>query len=64
MQLNASTMLGQGKNIYQAEIDSACELIDFFRFNAYFALELEKYKPISTKVSTNKLIYRPLEVFF
>lgn len=63
MQLNASTMLGQGKNIIQAEIDSACELIDFFRFNSYFALNLEKYEPISTKMSTNKLIYRALEVF-
>lgn len=57
-------MLGQGKNIYQAEIDSACELIDFFRFNAYYALQLEKFNPISTKFSTNKFIYRPLEVFF
>lgn len=55
-------MLGQGKNIHQAEIDSACELIDFFRFNAYFALQLEKYEPISTKTSTNKLIYRALDV--
>ena len=63
MQLNASTMLGQGKNIIQAEIDAACELVDFFRFNSYFALDLEKYEPISTKTSTNKLIYRALEGF-
>lgn len=62
MALNATTMLGQGKNIIQAEIDSACELIDFLRFNSYFALGLEKYEPISTKVSTNKLLYRGLEV--
>ncbi|KAI1718367.1 aldehyde dehydrogenase family domain-containing protein [Ditylenchus destructor] len=63
MLLNASTMLGQGKNMLQAEIDSACELIDFFRFNSYFALQLEKYEPISTKNSTNRLIYRGLEGF-
>ncbi|TKR81767.1 hypothetical protein L596_015590 [Steinernema carpocapsae] len=63
MALNASTMLGQAKNIVQAEIDSACELIDFFRFNAYFALGLEKYEPISTKISTNKMIYRGMEGF-
>ncbi|KAK6029199.1 putative 1-pyrroline-5-carboxylate dehydrogenase [Ostertagia ostertagi] len=63
MRLNAATMLGQGKNIVQAEIDSACELIDFFRFNSKFALDLEKYEPISTKISTNKLVYRGLEGF-
>lgn len=64
MALNATTMLGQGKNILQAEIDSACELIDFFRFNSYFALQLEKYEPISTKTSRNSMIYRGLEVRF
>ncbi|KAK6047066.1 putative 1-pyrroline-5-carboxylate dehydrogenase [Cooperia oncophora] len=63
MKLNAATMLGQGKNIVQAEIDSACELIDFFRFNSKFALDLDKYEPISTKISTNKLVYRGLEGF-
>ncbi|EYB91784.1 hypothetical protein Y032_0202g1788 [Ancylostoma ceylanicum] len=63
MKLNAATMLGQGKSIVQAEIDSACELIDFFRFNSKFALDLEKYEPISTKISTNKLIYRGMEGF-
>ena len=62
MALNAVTMLGQGKNILQAEIDAACELIDFFRFNSFFALELEKYQPISTKASKNSMIYRALEV--
>lgn len=51
-------MLGQGKNIIQAEIDSACELVDFFRFNAKFALELEKYQPISLKNVTNTMILR------
>lgn len=63
MDLNAATILGQGKTIVQAEIDAACELVDFFRFNAYFALELEKYQPISTKLSTNRMIYRGLEGF-
>ncbi|PIO59238.1 putative 1-pyrroline-5-carboxylate dehydrogenase, partial [Teladorsagia circumcincta] len=63
MRLNAATMLGQGKNIVQAEIDSACELIDFFRFNSKFAFDLEKYDPISTKISTNKMVYRGLEGF-
>ncbi|KAK6046954.1 1-pyrroline-5-carboxylate dehydrogenase [Cooperia oncophora] len=63
MKLNAATMLGQGKSIIQAEIDSACELIDFFRFNAKFALDLENYDPISTKISTNKMLYRGMEGF-
>uniref|UniRef100_A0A0N5C9F5 Multifunctional fusion protein n=1 Tax=Strongyloides papillosus TaxID=174720 RepID=A0A0N5C9F5_STREA len=63
MKLNASTMLGQGKTIVQAEIDAACELIDFLRFNAYFALDLEKYIPISTNISKNEMIYRPMEGF-
>ncbi|KHJ97538.1 putative 1-pyrroline-5-carboxylate dehydrogenase [Oesophagostomum dentatum] len=63
MTLNAATMLGQGKSIVQAEIDSACELIDFFRFNSKFALDLEKYEPNSTKISTNKMVYRGLEGF-
>lgn len=58
MKLNAATMLGQGKNIVQAEIDSACELVDFFRFNAKFALELEKYQPISLKNVTNTMVLR------
>jgi 1-pyrroline-5-carboxylate dehydrogenase len=62
MQLNAATMLGQGKTIVQAEIDSACEVIDFLRFNAMFALNLDKYQPNSTKISKNSMIYRALEV--
>ncbi|CAD5216037.1 unnamed protein product [Bursaphelenchus xylophilus] len=63
MALNASTMLGQSKNIVQAEIDAACELVDFFRFNALFALDVVKYKPIDTPGSVNTLIYRGLEGF-
>merc|ERR1712088_557637 len=50
--LNATTMLGQAKTIIQAEIDSACELIDFFRFNCFFAKELHGYQPISEDAST------------
>lgn len=65
MDLNAATMLGQGKTVIQAEIDAAAELADFFRFNAYFAKELTKYQPISTNssVSKNTLRYRGIEGF-
>lgn len=58
MLLNAATMLGQGKTIVQAEIDAACELTDFFRFNSKFALDLEQYKPISLPAVTNTMIFR------
>jgi 1-pyrroline-5-carboxylate dehydrogenase len=61
-ELNATTMIGQAKTIVQAEIDSACELIDFFRFAAHHALELDMWTPISTKDSTNRMIYRAMEV--
>uniref|UniRef100_A0A914HXM0 Multifunctional fusion protein n=1 Tax=Globodera rostochiensis TaxID=31243 RepID=A0A914HXM0_GLORO len=63
MLLNATTMLGQAKNIQQAEIDSACELADFLRFNAYFALQNEKYQPISGKNYKDSMILRGLEGF-
>ncbi|CAJ0573166.1 unnamed protein product, partial [Mesorhabditis spiculigera] len=63
MKLMSSTMLGQGKNIYQGEIDSTCELIDFLRFSAKFALDAEKWQPISIKTSTNKLVLRGLDGF-
>lgn len=65
MDLNATTMLGQGKNIIQAEIDAAAELADFLRFNAYFAQELTKYQPISVdpKTTQNTFRYRGLEGF-
>uniref|UniRef100_A0A8C0EVS0 Delta-1-pyrroline-5-carboxylate dehydrogenase, mitochondrial n=1 Tax=Bubo bubo TaxID=30461 RepID=A0A8C0EVS0_BUBBB len=59
----AKTMIGQGKTVIQAEIDAAAELIDFFRFNAKYALELEKSQPISVDVSTNSMVYRGLEGF-
>ncbi|MDD2715886.1 MAG: L-glutamate gamma-semialdehyde dehydrogenase [Candidatus Wallbacteria bacterium] len=61
--LNAATMLGQSKTAFQAEIDAACELIDFFRFNAYFMRELYKDQPGSTSAYWDRLEYRPLEGF-
>lgn len=63
--LLAATMIGQGKTIFQAEIDAAAELADFLRFNAYFAKELAKYTPISTdpKVCINHYRHRGLEGF-
>lgn len=62
-QINAATMLGQSKNVYQAEIDSACELIDFLRFNVHFADEIYRQQPESSPGVWNRLEYRPLEGF-
>ncbi|KAL2773303.1 delta-1-pyrroline-5-carboxylate dehydrogenase, mitochondrial isoform a precursor, partial [Daubentonia madagascariensis] len=59
----AKTMVGQGKTVIQAEIDAAAELIDFFRFNAKFAVELEGEQPVSVPPSTNSVVYRGLEGF-
>ncbi len=61
--INAATMLGQSKNIYQAEIDSACELIDFLRLNSHFASEIYANQPNSTNAHYNRMEYRPLEGF-
>jgi 1-pyrroline-5-carboxylate dehydrogenase len=61
--LNAATMLGQGKSAYQAEIDSACELIDFWRFNCHFATQVYAEQPISSPGVWNRMDYRPLEGF-
>jgi 1-pyrroline-5-carboxylate dehydrogenase len=61
--INAATMLGQSKNAYQAEIDAACELIDFLRFNVAFYQEIMAEQPQSSKGVWNKLEYRPLEGF-
>jgi 1-pyrroline-5-carboxylate dehydrogenase len=61
--LNAATMLGQSKTVYQAEIDSASELIDFWRFNPAYAEELYQEQPISSHAMWNQLDYRPLEGF-
>ncbi len=61
--INAATMLGQSKNAFQAEIDSACELIDFLRFNVKFAEEIYSQQPLSGKGVWNKMEWRPLEGF-
>ena len=61
--INAATMLGQSKNAYQAEIDSACELIDFLRFNVQFMTEIYSQQPNSSPGVWNRLEYRPLEGF-
>jgi 1-pyrroline-5-carboxylate dehydrogenase len=62
MKLNAATMLGQSKTAYQAEIDAACELIDFLRFNVYFASKLAE-APMQSRGVSNALELRPLEGF-
>ncbi|XP_054472842.1 delta-1-pyrroline-5-carboxylate dehydrogenase, mitochondrial [Anoplopoma fimbria] len=59
----AKTMIGQGKTVVQAEIDAAAELIDFFRFNAKHAIELENQQPLDAEGSTNTMLYRGLEGF-
>ena len=61
--LNAATMLGQGKTVQQAEIDAACELIDFWRFNVAFAREIMANQPISSPGVWNRTDYRPLDGF-
>lgn len=62
--LNASTMLCQSKNAFQAEIDAACELIDFFKFNAYYAMQIfENQPPHNGPAMWNRVEYRPLEGF-
>jgi 1-pyrroline-5-carboxylate dehydrogenase len=61
--LNAATMLGQSKTAFQAEIDSACELIDFLRFNVYFAERIYQEQPASAQGAWNRMDHRPLEGF-
>jgi len=61
--INAATMLGQSKNAFQAEIDSACELIDFLRFNVHYMSEIYSEQPASSPGVWNRLEYRPLEGF-
>jgi 1-pyrroline-5-carboxylate dehydrogenase len=61
--INVATMLGQGKNVMQAEIDAACEIIDYLRFNNYFASLIYMEQPISESESINRLEYRALEGF-
>jgi 1-pyrroline-5-carboxylate dehydrogenase len=61
--LNAATMLCQSKNVFQAEIDAACELIDFFRFNVQYMMQIYREQPESLPGTWNRLQYRPLEGF-
>lgn len=61
--INAATMLGQSKNAYQAEIDAACEMIDFLRFNVQYMQEIYRSQPISSKGIWNRVEHRPLEGF-
>ena len=61
--MNGTTMLGQSKNVYQAEIDAACELIDFLRFNVHFLSEIYRQQPISAPGMHNRMEYRALEGF-
>jgi 1-pyrroline-5-carboxylate dehydrogenase len=61
--LNAATMLGQSKTAFQAEIDSACEVVDFYRFNPYFAQEVYSVQPQPSAGAWNRIDHRPLEGF-
>ncbi len=61
--INAATMLGQSKTVFQAEIDSACELADFFRFNVHCAEQIYSQQPASTRGVWNRVEYRPLDGF-
>jgi 1-pyrroline-5-carboxylate dehydrogenase len=61
--MNAATMLAQSKNVFQTEIDAACELIDFFRFNVQYMTQIYKEQPESLPGMWNRLEYRPLEGF-
>src|SRR5215468_4601887 len=61
--INAATILGQSKSVYQAEIDAACELIDFWRYNVHFARRLLEEQPQSSAGTWNRMEYRPLEGF-
>lgn len=61
--MNGTTMLGQSKNVYQAEIDAACEIVDFLRFNVHFLSEIYRQQPISSPGMHNRMEYRPLEGF-
>ncbi len=61
--LNGSTMLGQSKTVFQAEIDAACELVDFWRWNVHFLDRIEHEQPLSAPLTWNRMEYRPLEGF-
>jgi 1-pyrroline-5-carboxylate dehydrogenase len=61
--LNAATILGQSKSVHQAEIDAACELIDFWRWNVHFGEQLQEMQPVSSAGTWNRMDHRPLEGF-
>src|SRR5436853_2060329 len=61
--INAATMLGQSKTVHQAEIDAACESIDFWRYNAYFGDQLLRQQPLNDASAWNRFEFRPLEGF-
>ncbi len=61
--INAATMLNQSKTVHQAEIDAACEVIDYLRFNSYYMTELYKEQPLASPDAWNRMEYRPLEGF-
>ena len=61
--LNAATMLGQSKSVQQAEIDAACELADFLRYNVHFARQILEQQPENAPLTWNRMDYRPLEGF-
>jgi len=61
--INAATMLAQSKNVYQAEIDGACELIDFWRYNVYYMSQIYSNQPVSSSGTWNRMEHRPLEGF-
>ena len=61
--INASTMIAQSKTVFQAEIDAACEFVDFLRFNVQFMTDIYKDQPESTSAAWNRIEYRPLEGF-
>ncbi|MDX6523534.1 MAG: 1-pyrroline-5-carboxylate dehydrogenase, partial [Gaiellales bacterium] len=61
--LNAATMLGQSKTVYQAEVDAACELADFWRFNPTYMRRIMEQQPVSSPGVWNRMEYRPLEGF-
>jgi 1-pyrroline-5-carboxylate dehydrogenase len=63
LHLNATTIVGQSKNSYQAEIDAVCEWVDFLRFNNSFATQIQTIQPTSTEHANNHIEYRPLEGF-
>ena len=61
--LNAATMLGQSKSVYEADADAACELMDFFRYNAWFVRNILEEQPGCAPEAMNRMEYRPLEGF-